>query len=79
MHMDQRCSLQERPHLWKLEVSGDAVIDHGKGHAVKEKRSDIFERKWKYILEPLEELNAGRILSIQAGATRDALSRREDD
>lgn len=55
------------------------MIHHDKEYAVKEKHFDILERKWKYILEPLEELNAGRILAIQAGAARNALSRREDD
>ena len=32
------------------------MIHHDKEYAVKEKRFDILERKWKYILEPLEEL-----------------------
>lgn len=65
------------PHP-KKEV-GNTVIHHGKEGAVKEKRFDILARKWKYMLEPPEGLNAGRILSIHVGAARDALSRREDD
>ena len=62
----------------KKEV-GDTVIHHGEEYSVKKKRFDIFERKWKYILEPLKGLNAGGILTGHFGAGRDALSRREDD
>ncbi len=58
---------------------GDSVIHHGKEYVVMAKRFDLFERKWKYILEPPEQLSAGRILSIQVGAAVGAPSTREDD
>ncbi len=61
----------------KKEV-GETVIHQGKQYVVSKKRFDMFEKKWKYVLEPTEELKAHRILSIHLGAARYALSRIED-